>query len=114
MRRYRPRRLVEDLLRIPARGLTNVAFPLRLARRDLAAVPARDARVLLLSDCVHNAGEDPRPLAAALPRLDVLLDTTGEHDTDLGRDLAQLGRGRLRTVRTHRDVAPALGEIFRR
>ena len=109
-----PRRLVEDLLRIPARGLTNVAFPLATARRELAAVPAREARVLLLSDCVHNAGPDPRPLAAALPRLDVLLDTTGEHDAALGRDLARLGRGRLRTVRTHRDVAPALSEIFRR
>jgi hypothetical protein len=33
---------------------------------------ARDARVLLLSDCVHNAGPDPRPLATRLPRLDVL------------------------------------------
>lgn len=110
----RPRRVVEDLLALPARGLTNVAFPLRVARRELAAVPARDARVLLLSDCVHNAGEDPRPLASALPRLDVLLDVTGEHDTDVARDLARLGRGRLRTVRTHREVAPALGDIFRR
>ena len=40
---------------------------------------------MLLSDCVHNAGPDPRPFAARLPRLDVLLDT---------------------------DVAPALGAIF--
>lgn len=112
-RPVRPRRLVEDLLRIPAQGLTNVAFPLQVARRELAAVPARDARVLLLSDCVHNAGPDPRPAAAALPRLDVLLDTTGEHDLDLGRDLARLGHGRLRTVRHHRDVAPALTAIFR-
>ncbi len=107
-----PSRLVETMLRMPARGLTNVAFPLQVARRELARVPARDARALLLSDCVHNAGPDPRPFAARLPRLDVLLDTTGEQDPELARDLARLGRGRLRPVRGYRDVAPALSEFF--
>jgi Mg-chelatase subunit ChlD len=115
--RVPPERLLESMLRIPARGLTNVAFPLQAARRELARVPARTAptttgRVLLLSDCVHNAGPDPRPFAARLPRLDVLLDTTGEQDPELARDLARLGRGRLRLVRTYRDVAPALSEFF--
>jgi Mg-chelatase subunit ChlD len=107
-----PSRLVESMLGIPARGLTNVAFPLQVARRELARIPARDARVLLLSDCVHNAGPDPRPFAARLPRLDILLDTTGEQDLELARDLARLGRGRLRPVRGYRDVAPALSEFF--
>ena len=105
-------RLLDEMLRIPARGLTNIAFPLQVAAAELARVPARDARVLLLSDCVHNAGPDPRPLAARLPRLDVLLDTSGEQDADLARDLARLGRGRLRRIRGYPDVAPALSEIF--
>jgi hypothetical protein len=100
------------MVAIPARGLTNIAFPLQVARRELARVPARDARVLLLSDCVHNAGPDPRPLAARLPRLEVLLDTTGEQDPELARDLARLGHGRLRHIRTYRDVAPALSDFF--
>ncbi len=104
--------LLDRLLRIPARGLTNVAFPLQLARRQLASVPARDARVLLLSDCVHNAGPDPRLAAAGLARLDVLLDTSGEHDVELARDLARLGRGRLAQVADHRAVAPALSSLF--
>jgi hypothetical protein len=69
--------------------------------------------VLLLSDCVHNAGPDPRDAAGRLPRLDVLLDTSGEHDLDLARELAALGRGRLSVIRTYRDVAPALAGIFR-
>jgi Mg-chelatase subunit ChlD len=107
-----PARLVETMLRMPARGLTNVAFPLQVARRELARVPARDARALLLSDCVHNAGPDPRPFAARLPRLDILLDTTGEQDPELARDLARIGRGRLRQARSYRDVAPALSEFF--
>jgi Mg-chelatase subunit ChlD len=105
-------RIVESMMRMPARGLTNLAFPLQVARQELARVPARDTRALLLSDCVHNAGPDPRPLAARLPRLEVLLDTTGEQDPELARDLARLGRGRLRNIRTYRDVAPALSEIF--
>jgi Mg-chelatase subunit ChlD len=107
-----PERLVESMLRIPARGLTNLAFPLQAARRELARIPARDARVLLLSDCVHNAGPDPRPFAARLPRLDVMLDATGEQDPDLARDLARLGRGQLRQIRAYRDVAPALSGFF--
>ena len=111
----RPSDLLDLLLSVPARGLTNVGFPLQLAARELSRVPARDARVLLLSDCVHNAGPDPRTFAARLPRLDVLLDIgtpPGEHDLELGRDLAHAGRGTLRPIHHHRDVAPALTAIF--
>ncbi|QTX05733.1 vWA domain-containing protein [Agromyces archimandritae] len=110
--RIEPMTLLDRVLRMPAKGLTNVAFPLELAARQLARVPARDARVLLLSDCVHNAGPDPRPLAARLPRLDVLLDASGEQDAELGRELAAAGRGMFRRVRGYRDVAPALSAIF--
>jgi Mg-chelatase subunit ChlD len=110
--RVPPQRLLDTMLRIPAKGLTNIAFPLHVAARELARVPARDARVLLLSDCVHNAGPDPRPLAARLPRLDVLLDTSGEQDRELARELARLGRGKLAAIRTYPEVAPALSAIF--
>ena len=107
-----PQSLLDMMLRIPAKGLTNIAFPLQVAARELARVPARDARAVLLSDCVHNAGPDPRPFAARLPRLDVLLDTSGEQDADLARELARLGHGRLRRIDTYTDVAPALSAIF--
>ena len=104
--------VLDQLLTLPTQGLTNVAFALEVAARELAGVPPADARVLLLSDCVHNAGPDPRGVAARLPRLDVLLDTSGEDDVDLGRDLATIGRGRCRLIRDHHDVAPALTSIF--
>ena len=110
--RIAPQALVESMTAIGARGLTNVAFPLQVAARELARVPARDARVLLLSDCVHNAGPDPRPFAARLPRLDVLLDATGEQDRWLGGELARLGRGKFRVAAGYRDVAPALSSFF--
>jgi len=107
-------RLLDALVRIPARGLTNIAFPLQVAGQQLARIPARDARVLLLSDCVHNAGPDPRPAAARLARLDVLLDASGEQDAELARDLARLGHGRLARISGYRDVAPALSGLFAR
>lgn len=52
-RREAAARRWESMAGIPAQGLTNVAFPLQVAARELARIPARDARVLLLSDCVH-------------------------------------------------------------
>ena len=104
--------LVDDLLRLPAKGLTNISFPLELAARELSRMPEQDARVVLLSDCVHNAGPDPRELAAGVPRLDVLIDDAGESDIELGRELARFGRGRAYVIRGHRDVAPALIDVF--
>ncbi len=110
--RVEPATLMETLLRLPARGLTNVGFPLELAAKELAGARTTQTRAVLLSDCVHNAGVDPVPLAAGLARLDILLDVSGEHDALLARELAQAGRGRFSPVRTHRDVAPALDAIF--
>lgn len=107
-----PLAVLDLLLQVPAQGLTNVSFALEVAGRQLAGVPARDARVVLLSDAVHNAGPDPRLTAARLPQLDVLLDVSGEHDLELGRDLARVGRGRCRVVRDHFDVATALTAVF--
>ena len=68
--------------------------------------------MVLLSDCVHNAGPDPRPFAARLPRLDVLLDVSGEHDTELARQLTRAGRGRAARIHTYRDVSPAVTRLF--
>ncbi|ORI26202.1 VWA domain-containing protein [Rhodococcus sp. 1168] len=109
-----PLGILDTVLRIPARGLTNVQFALDTAAGLLRTVSSPDSRVVLLSDCVHNAGPDPRPTAAQIPRLDILLDTSGENDVDLGRDLARLGHGRIKVIRTYRDVGPALSALFER
>jgi hypothetical protein len=36
----------------------------------------------------------------------------GEHDADLGVQLARAGRGTFARIRTYRDVAPALSRAF--
>jgi Mg-chelatase subunit ChlD len=107
----RPNVLLDSLLRIPTRGLTNVHFGLTVAASELARSTARQRRAILLSDAVHNAGPDPRTVAVRLPALHVLLETDGEHDEPLGRDLARLGNGRFARVPTYLDVAPALNAI---
>ena len=110
----RPFALLDNILRIPAQGLTNIAFPLELARRTLDEARSRSGITILLSDCIHNAGPDPRALAARLSRLHVLVDASGQHDAELGAELSQLGHGRLRLARSHRDVAPAVRAFFAR
>ncbi|RPA60007.1 VWA domain-containing protein [Gordonia oryzae] len=107
-----PDRVIDALLTLPTRGLTNLSFALRTAADQLRGVPAADSRVLLLSDCVHNAGADPREIPGTLNRLDVLVDVSGEHDLELAADLALLGHGRCLPIRDHRGVAPALRTIF--
>jgi Mg-chelatase subunit ChlD len=105
-------RLLDQLLRIPARGLTNVGFALTVAHAELARSAARRRSAVLLTDAVHNAGPDPRTVARRFPELHVLLQTDGEHDAALGADLARLGHGRFAPVATHRDVAPALNRVL--
>jgi len=106
-----PARLLETLLRVPAKGLTNVGFGLSVGLAELSRSTLRGRTAYLLTDAVHNAGPDPRLVARRHPRLHVLLQTDGEHDEPLGRDLARLGHGRFASVRHHRDVAPALDRM---
>lgn len=106
--------LLDRLLRLPARGLTNVHFGLTVAHAEMSRSAVRRRTALLLTDAVHNAGPDPRPVARRFGELHVLLQTEGEHDAALGADLARAGRGRLAPVVSHRDVAPALNRLLAR
>jgi len=108
-----PRRVLDDLLRLPARGLTNLHGALSLAAEELSRSSARQRVAVVLSDCVHNAGPDPRQVAPRIPRLHVLLEAVGEHDAWMGRELARLGGGRMAPVTQYRDVAPALNMLLR-
>ena len=107
-----PARLLDQLVRIPARGLTNVGFGLSVARAELARTTARRRTAVLLTDAVHNAGPDPREVARRFDELHVLCETDGEHDLPLARDIARLGHGRLAAIATHRHVAPALNRLL--
>jgi Mg-chelatase subunit ChlD len=105
-------RLLDALLRIPARGLTNIGFGLTVAHAEIARSAAKRRTAILLTDAVHNAGPDPREIARRFGELHVLLETDGEHDAPLAADLARLGHGRIARVAHHRDVAPAVNRLL--
>ncbi len=102
-----------DLVRLRAEGLTNVGVGLHVAARELSRSGAPRRAAVLLSDCVHNAGPDPRPLASRLPRLHVLVQAQGEHDEALARDLARIGGGHFARVTHPHEVAEALNRAMR-
>jgi Mg-chelatase subunit ChlD len=112
--RVRATQVLDDLLHLPTKGLTNVNVGLAVAARELARSRCRERVAVLLSDCVHNAGPDPRDAAVRLPRLHVMLQVDGEHDAWLGGELARVGGGRLAPVRHAREVAPAINRLLRR
>lgn len=85
-----------DLLRIPARGLTNVRFGLTAGLIHLHRARADDRTAILLSEAVHNAGPDPRDAAARFSRLHVLrpaLDAAVERDPGTPRAARDARRG---------------------
>jgi Mg-chelatase subunit ChlD len=110
--RLDPKAVLKDLLRIEPRGLTNVHGAIELASRELAQSSLERRCIVLLSDCVHNAGPDPRNAARAAPTTHVLLERTGEHDAWLAQGIARAGGGRYRTVTTIGEVAPALDALL--
>ena len=105
-------RLIDEMIGLEAAGLTNISFALEVAAKELGGLGTHEQRALLLSDCVHNAGPDPRAAASRLPRLDVLFDVGGERDSELAAGMARAGHGQVLPIRGYRDVAPALSQIL--
>jgi Mg-chelatase subunit ChlD len=104
--------VIRDLRAIRASGLTNVHFALQIGLAEIGRARSSRRIAILLSDAVHNAGEDPRLLAGRFDRLHVMLQVDGEHDASLGGDIARLGNGSVAPIRSYLDVAPALNRLL--
>src|SRR5262249_43625721 len=100
--------LVDFLLSLSGRGLTDLNLGLRTGLAELAGA-ATDERVgILFSDGLQTAGEPADAIAAAFPTLHAV--GTGD-DLDSRRRWAQpaaLGRGRFACVDGMEGIAPAL------
>lgn len=94
-RRVRPLEAAYRVLGLPMGGVTDLEAGLRLGLK-LARGAGGRTQAVLVSDAERTAGADPRHLAGAFGRLHVVL--VGGRNLDLGRDLARIGRGRLRVV----------------
>lgn len=107
-----PEELLSDLVGLRGHGTTDLAAGLREASKQLASAVADERLVVLLSDCLHTAGDDPADALAGIDRLQVLVPLGGVEAEAAAGALAARGGGRAQTVARLADVAPALTRIL--
>ncbi|MCX6465816.1 MAG: AAA family ATPase [Pseudonocardiales bacterium] len=107
-----PEDLLADLVALRGHGTTDLAGGLREASRQLAGAVADERLVVLLSDCLHTAGDDPAEALGGIDRLQVLVPLGGPEAEAAARPLAARGGGRVQVVRTLAEIAPALTRIL--
>jgi magnesium chelatase subunit D len=107
-----PDELVGELVALRGHGTTDVAAALREASVQLAGTVADERMVVLLSDCLHTAGEDPATALGGIDRLHVLCPLPDDEAEKAARALAARGGGSYQEVRRLTDIAPALTRIL--
>ena len=107
-----PEDLLSELVALRGHGTTDLAAGLREAAKQLAAATADERMVVLLSDCLHTAGDDPAEALAGIDRLHVLVPLGGPEAEAAAAPLAARGGGRAQTVRRLAEVGPALTRIL--
>jgi len=107
-----PEDLLSELVALRGHGTTDLAAALREASIQLASAVADERMVVLLSDCMHTAGDDPADALAGIDRLHVLVPLGGVEAEAAARPLAARGGGRAQIVRRLAEVGPALTRIL--
>ncbi len=107
-----PEDLLAELVALRGHGTTDLAAGLREASAQLAVAVADERLVVLLSDCLHTAGDDPADALGGIDRLQVLVPLGGVEAEAAARPLAARGGGRVQVVRTLAEIAPALTRIL--
>jgi magnesium chelatase subunit D len=107
-----PERVIDDLLALRGHGRTDLAMALRAAASQLRDVPPGGRTAILLSDCLHTKGVDPRGAAGALDCLHVLATSTEQDTRAAGRALARRGRGRLLPATSIGELATSLALVL--
>ncbi len=105
--------LVGDVLRLRAGGTTDLALALRAAAAQLARADAAERCAVLISDCLATAGGDPLAALGGIDRLHVLGTGAEPESVRRGRELAARTGGRYLEATGVREVAAALGRLFR-
>ncbi len=107
-----PEQLLSDLVALRGHGTTDLAAGLRAASKQLAGAVADERLVVLLSDCLHTAGDDPATALGGIDRLHVLVPLGGAEAEAAAAALAARGGGRAQTVLRLAEVGPALTRIL--
>jgi Mg-chelatase subunit ChlD len=104
-----PADLVGDLIGLRGHGVTDLAGALRAAAAQLARADRGERIVILLSDCLRTAGDDPGQALGGIDRLHVLCPGA---DGAPAATLARAGGGVSQPVGTLADVASALRALL--
>jgi magnesium chelatase subunit D len=104
--------LLSELVALRGHGTTDLAAGLREASRQLAGAVADERVVVLLSDCLHTAGDEPAEALGGIDRLHVLVPLAGAEAETTAATLAARGGGRAQPVARLSEVAPALTRIL--
>ena len=107
-----PEDLVGELVGLRGHGTTDLAAALRAAGVQLAGTVADERVVVLLSDCLHTAGDDPAAALGGIDRLHVLCPLPTAGSERAAAALAARGGGIAQPVRTLAEVAPALTRLL--
>jgi MoxR-like ATPase/Mg-chelatase subunit ChlD len=111
-RRVAAEELVGRLVSLRGHGMTDLAGALRAARRQLAPAVVDERVVVLLSDCLHTAGDPPESALAGIDTLHVLCPMPTDEAEVASRALAARGAGRAEMVRSVTDTGPALTRLL--
>jgi len=107
-----PEDLLSDLVALRGHGTTDLAAGLRAAAAQLAGAVADERLVVLLSDCIHTAGDDPASALGGIDRLQVLVPLGGADAEAAAAALAARRGGLAQTVRRLTEVGPALTRVL--
>ncbi|MGD9529205.1 MAG: VWA domain-containing protein, partial [Pseudonocardia sp.] len=110
--RRSPEELLGELVALRGHGTTDLAAGLREAAVQLAGAAADERVVVLLSDCLHTAGDDPAEALAGIDRLHVLVPLPSPEAALAAAALAARGGGTVQEVRRLAEVGPALTRIL--
>jgi Mg-chelatase subunit ChlD len=106
--------VVEGILRLPARGYTNLEDALETGSRELGRCTHARRTGLLITDGIYTVGGDPSAWASRFSRLHVLMTQDYKVNDDLCQKLARLGRGELLRVERLEDMPARMLELANR
>jgi len=101
-------RLVDEILSVRARGLTNLRLGLEVGLRELERTATQEKIGIIFTDGMHNLGDDPLPLAAKYPRLHVIGTSLEDSRVRACQELAARGRGRCVFIERMEDIPAAV------
>ena len=104
--------LLDRVLSLPARGLTDVGLGLRVGLEELEGADTQERTGLLFGDGLQTTGEPAEPIAAAFPTLHVVATGGSEESLSRCRRLADLGGGRCAQVETASSIPAAINRCL--